>query len=182
MVRTVYFRFCSGGPCISRLDPKLVIKTFSVPITSGHLALLPLWQPAEFQCPPPALNLLVLFPFFLFLFFFFNKARRYGIRAVTSIICERWGGGFRGLSQIYSRSWLHIMMRSLPQRCRKKLQLPLATSFFISKYGSVFDNRASAPLSGSTLAYNRSFRGLPLPSNQSLCKHANKAHSLSFWK
>lgn len=132
--------------------------------------------------PTPSSQFISIIPFFPFSFFFFNKARRYGIRAVTSIICERWGGGFRGLSQIYSRSWLHIMMRLLPQRCRKKLQLPLATSFFISKYGSVFDNRASAPLSGSTLAYNRSFRGLPLPSNQSLCKHANKAHSLSFWK
>lgn len=126
--------------------------------------------------------IIIILSFFTFIynFFFFYKARRYGIRAVTSIICVwGWGGGFRGLSQIYSRSWLHIMMRLLSQRCRKKLQLPSATSFFISKYGSVFDNCASDPLSGSTLAYNRSFHGPPLPSNQSLCEHANKANRLS---
>lgn len=140
-----------------------------------------LWQSRQNSITHPwALSLLSLL-FLSFFFFLFYKAWRYGIRAVTSIICERlrWGGGFRGLSQIFSRSWLHIMMRLLPQRCIKKFRLPLATSFFMSKYGSVFDNCASDRLSGSTLANNRSFHGLPLPSNQSLCEHAKEPNRLS---
>lgn len=116
-----------------------------MPVLSWHLILLPLPQKAEFQ------NY-----YYYFFFFTFFSTKHWGAAYEQLLQYSVWGGGgFRGLSQIYSRSWLHIMMWLLPQRCRTKLQFPSATSFFISKYGSVFDNHASAHLSGSMLQYNR---------------------------
>lgn len=97
--------------------------------------------------------------------------------------CSAWGAS-EACPRFTPGAAAYNGMRSLPLRCMKTLQPPPATSFFISNYGSAFNNRASAPL-GVHAQHRRPLRVPPplrglLGIIQSVCKHANKANRLSF--
>lgn len=93
--------------------------------------------------------------------------------------CSAWGAS-EACPRFTPGAAAYKGMRSLPLRCMKTLQPPPATSFFISNYGSAFNNRASAPL-GVHAQHRRPLR-VPPPSvvySESFSPYANMLTKLT---